>query len=181
MARPPCDMNLVLIGYRGTGKSEVSEILAERLHRRRIGMDATLVERFGQTIPQFVEKHGWDAFRDAESKLAKELGDSHHLVIDCGGGVVVRSENIASLSHNGRLVWLQASVPVIAQRIGGDSQRPSLTGTKSFVEEIEEVLTVRIPLYQAAAHHSVDTDHLPVEGVSEEILRWWREVEQTPQ
>jgi shikimate kinase len=173
-------MNLVLIGYRGTGKSAVSEIAAERLHRRRIGMDATLVERFGQTIPQFVEKNGWDAFRDAESKLARELGECGHLVIDCGGGVVVRSENIEALSNNGRLVWLKASVPIIAQRIGGDSQRPSLTGTKSFLEEIEEVLAIRTPLYKGAAHYSVDTDDLPVEGVAEEILRWWREVEQIP-
>lgn len=166
-------MNLVLIGYRGTGKTVVSQELAKRLGRIRIGMDETLVQRFGESIPEFVQKNGWDAFRDAESDLARELGGREDLVIDCGGGVVVRDQNLETLKANGRVAWLKASVETIAGRISGDTQRPSLTGQKTFIEEIEEVLTQRLPLYQKGSDFAVDTDSLSVEEVAERIQAWW--------
>lgn len=166
-------MNLVLIGYRGTGKSVVSQGLAEALDRERVGMDETLVERIGKSIPEYVEQNGWDAFRDAESELAAELGARDDLVIDCGGGVIVRDRNVEALRENGRVVWLQASVETIARRISGDSQRPSLTGQKSFIEEIEEVLAQRRPLYEKASDFKVNTDSLAVDGVVGLILDWW--------
>jgi shikimate kinase len=170
-------VNLVFIGYRGTGKSEVSILAAGRLGRERIGMDTTLVERFGMPIPDFVARHGWDAFRDAETALAQELSARDELVIDCGGGVVVRDDNITSLRAHGRLVWLKASVETIARRIGSDNQRPSLTGTKSFIEEIEEVLSKRLPLYERASDFQMDTDSLTVEEVVGQVVAWWHQQE----
>jgi shikimate kinase len=139
-------------------------------------MDAVLVKRFGEPIPDFVQKNGWDRFRDAESSLAEELAGRDNLVIDCGGGVVVRGSNIAVLRRSGRLVWLKASVATIAKRIHGDTQRPSLTGKKSFIEEIEEVLTVRLPLYEKASHFSVETDSLTIDEVVREVLTWWNKI-----
>ena len=167
-------MNLVLIGYRGTGKSVVSRRLAALLDRERIGMDETLVERFRECVPEYVAKNGWDAFRDAESELARELGARDGLVLDCGGGVIVRDQNIEALRKNGRVVWLKASVETIAKRISGDTQRPSLTGQKSFLEEIEEVLMQRLPLYEKTSDFTVDTDSLSVEEVVGRILDWWK-------
>jgi shikimate kinase len=67
-------------------------------------------------------------------------------------------------------VWLTASVPTITRRIGGDTQRPSLTGVKSFVEEIREVSQQRRPIYQAAAHHVVSTDERSIEQIVDDIL-----------
>lgn len=172
-------MNLVLIGYRGTGKTEVSRLLSDHLRRERVGMDEFLVQRFGSPIPAFVESHGWDAFRDEESKLVQELSARDDLVLDCGGGVIVRDANIEALRSTGHVVWLKASVDTIARRIEGDTQRPSLTGTKSFVDEVAEVLAVRIPLYTKAAHTIIDTDDLTPSQVAEQILAWWSTLERT--
>jgi shikimate kinase len=72
---------------------------------------------------------------------------------------------------NGRLVWLTASVETIAARLGTDTQRPSLTGTKSHVEEIREVLGERMPKYQAAADLTVATDNRSIEEVATTILQ----------
>lgn len=166
-------MNLVLIGYRGTGKSTVAELLAADLGLEHRGMDAELVRRFGKSIPEFVEANGWDAFRDEESRLAHEWGELDGLLIDCGGGVIVREGNIPALKKNGRIVWLTASVETIVHRIQGDTERPSLTGTGSFTDEVREVLEGRLPLYQEAADHMVPTDELSVEEVAADITRWW--------
>ena len=94
-------MNLVLIGYRGTGKSAVGAIVAERLGMKRISMDEKISRKVGMSIPEFVEKHGWPAFRDVESEVARELAAGDGIVIDSGGGVIARPENIDALQTNG--------------------------------------------------------------------------------
>jgi len=167
-------MNLVLIGYRGTGKSAVGAIVAERFGTKCISMDEKIVEKVGMPIPEFVAKHGWPAFRDVESEVARELSGADNIVIDSGGGVIERPENIDVLRKNGIIVWLEASVPVIVSRIEGGTERPSLTGTKSFTDEVEEVLGRRIPKYRAAAQHQIDTDHLTPEQVADRVVGIWQ-------
>ncbi|MDE3019102.1 MAG: shikimate kinase [Nitrospirota bacterium] len=163
-------MNIVLIGYRGTGKSSVGKVLAERLGRRLISTDAEVVRRAGLSIPEIVKQSGWDHFRDLESEVCQDLAGQDGLIIDTGGGAVLRPQNVARLKTNGTLFWLTADVATIAARIGGDSQRPSLTGSKSFVEEIDDVLRERAPIYAAAADHVVATDGRSLADVVATIL-----------
>ena len=148
-------MNIVLMGYRGTGKSTVGRLLAARLGRELVSTDAEIVKRAQRTIPEIVAQEGWEYFRDLESDICRELAIRDQLVIDTGGGAILRAQNVEALKKNGTVFWLTASVETIAKRIGGDSQRPSLTGTKSFVDEIQDVLRERTPKYQAAADHSI--------------------------
>jgi shikimate kinase len=164
-------MNIVLIGYRGTGKSVVGRILAKRLNMDYVGMDAAIVERAGMAIPRIVEKTGWPGFRDLETRVALDLAVRDNLIVDTGGGVIERPENIFALSKNGRIFWLKASVDTIVRRIQGDDQRPALTEGKSFTDEVAEVLERRVARYQAAALHAIDTDALTPEEVAEEIIR----------
>lgn len=151
-------MNIVLIGYRGTGKSTVGRLLAARLGRELVSTDEMIVKRAQCTIPEIVAKNGWDYFRDLESDTCRELSCRDQLVIDTGGGAILRAQNVEALKKNGTVFWLTASVETIVKRIGGDNQRPSLTGTKSFVDEVADVLRERTPKYQAAADHVVATD-----------------------
>jgi len=164
-------MNIVLIGYRGTGKTVVGELLAERLNMTYMGMDAQIVKKAGMPIPEIVEKSGWPGFRDMESEVARELAGRDHLIIDTGGGVIERPENIEALKTNARIFWLKASVEVIVLRIHQDTQRPALIAGKTFTEEIAEVLEQRTPKYQSAAHHEIDTDPLAPEQVAEMIIQ----------
>jgi shikimate kinase len=163
-------MNVVLIGYRGTGKSTVGKIVAARLGRELLSADAEVAKSAGQTIPQIVEQHGWEYFRDLETKICQDLAGKDGLVIDTGGGVILRPQNVEVLKRTGRLFWLTASVETIAKRIGSDVQRPSLTGTKSFVDEIQDVLRERLPKYQAAADHVIETEGKSVTQVADEVL-----------
>ncbi len=163
-------MNIVLIGYRGTGKSTVGRAVATRLGRPLVSTDAEIVKRAAQPIPEIVAKYGWDHFRDLESHVCQDLAGRDNLVIDTGGGVIVRSQNVEALKTNGIVYWLTASTATIARRIGGDTQRPSLTGTKSFLEEIEEMLNQRTPLYNAAADHEVATDGSSITQIADDIL-----------
>ncbi len=170
-------MNIVLIGYRGTGKSVVAEILAQRMHKTYVGMDANIVQRAGMPIPEIVEKYGWPKFRDIESQEAQELAGQDNLVIDTGGGVIERPENIEALKINGCIFWLKASVKTIVARIQDDTQRPALVEGKTFTEEVSEVLDQRMARYRSAAHYEIDTDHLTPVQVAEQVLEIWQQRE----
>ncbi|MDH4097370.1 MAG: shikimate kinase [Nitrospira sp.] len=163
-------MNVVLIGYRGTGKSTVGKIVAARLGRPMVSTDAEIVKRAGQSIPEIVAQHGWDYFRELESQVCRDLADGDGLVIDTGGGAILRSDTVDKLKQTGTLFWLTASVDTITKRIGRDTQRPSLTGTKSFVDEVQDVLRERTPKYEAAADHVIATDGRSIVQIADEIL-----------
>jgi len=173
-------MNVVLIGYRGTGKSCVALRLASELSLNVVCLDAEIECKAGKRIPQIVEDVGWPGFRDLEQQIVRTFAAKDGLVIDCGGGVIEREANFAALRAAGPVVWLKASTDTIVGRIHGDQQRPSLTGAKSFTEEVAEVLERRIPLYERMAHLQVDTDALTIAEVVTEIRRLLESYTVTP-
>jgi shikimate kinase len=164
-------MNIILIGYRGTGKTVVGKILAKRLNKQYVGMDAKIVSHAGMAIPEIVEKFGWPGFRDLETQQAEALGQRDNLVIDTGGGIIERPENMQALKENAVIFWLKAPVDVIVSRIKDDTQRPALTSGKTFTREVSDVLEKRCPKYEKAAHFQIDTDGLTPEEVAEQIIR----------
>ncbi|MEJ2077502.1 MAG: shikimate kinase [Acidobacteriota bacterium] len=169
-------MNLVLIGYRGTGKSTIGRRLSEVLRMPYICFDEEIVRRAGMTIPEIVERYSWDRFRELESRVVSDYAARDGQILDTGGGVVTRPENVAALRENSILVLLEAKVEDIVSRIGSTTDRPSLSGDQSFVEEVEDVLKERRPLYEAAADHRVDTSLLSQEEAVQAIVQIFRRV-----
>jgi shikimate kinase len=167
-------MNIVLIGYRGVGKSQVGTVLAERLSFPYISTDRAIVSRAGMSIPEIVDLYGWPGFRDRETLEVREISGWDNIIIDTGGGVVEREENIELLRENGCMFWLKASVATIVARIEGAVDRPALTAGKSFTEEVAEVLERRTPLYRAAAMYEIDTDERTPDDIATEIITFWK-------
>ncbi len=168
-------MNIVLIGYRGTGKTAVGEKLAEKLNRRLVRTDELIIEKAGTSIPEIVENQGWNAFRDMESEVAEEVGKMDNCIIDTGGGIVLRKNNVKNLKRKGTMILLKADVKTIINRIKDDKERPSLTGNKSFTEEVEEVLKDRSKKYEEAADHVIDTSSLTVNEVADRIINYLKQ------
>jgi shikimate kinase len=164
-------MNIILIGYRGSGKSTIARHLASDLKLPHVSLDEEIVRRVGKRIPEIVAAHGWEYFRDRESEVVTDYANQDAWIIDAGGGVILRESNVLSLRRNGKLIWLTAETPVLVQRMRGDTERPALKDGKSFLEEVEEVLQERLPLYQSAADWTIDTTDLTPEEVSSRIQR----------
>ncbi len=163
-------MNIALIGYRGVGKSSVAKMLAARLSRPMLSTDEEIVKRAKLSIPDIVTQFGWDHFRDLESEVCLDVSSRDGLVLDTGGGSILRPQNVNALKARGILFWLTAEAETVRRRIGGDTQRPSLTGTKSFTEEIEDVMRERRPKYEAAADHVIATDHRSLNEIVNAIV-----------
>ena len=154
-------MNIVLIGYRGTGKSMISKVLADILHCRRYSLDEEITRQTGKSIPEIVKQEGWESFREIErgvvEKVSSEVRSS---IIDCGGGVVVDERNVMDLRRSGKVVLLISSFEKIIQRISRDLSRPPLEPALSFEEEQRKVLAERDSKYRAAADCIFETTHL---------------------
>ncbi|HIH42813.1 TPA: shikimate kinase [Candidatus Woesearchaeota archaeon] len=167
-------MNIALIGYRGTGKTTVSKLLADELGYKLLSTDALIVEHANMGISELVKKSGWEKFRAIEKEVISEIAEFDDCVFDCGGGIVEDWENIAALKKNKttKIILLTANINIIAERIQG-SDRPSLT-SKSIVNEIEEVLNKRRKLYEKAADVKIDTSKLTVQEIVKKIRKQLR-------
>ncbi len=168
-------MNIVMLGYRGTGKSVISKIISEELGRKLYRMDDLIVQTAGKPIPVIVEQQGWAGFRklecDVVCQVVEEARDS---VIDCGGGVVLDDNNIALLKRDGRCVLLTASLDAIIRRIKKDRNRPSLKKGISFEEEQKKILAERHEKYQSAADFICDTTSQRPGATAKEIIAFFK-------
>lgn len=165
-------MNLVLIGYRGTGKSAVGRRLSGRLGLAFFDTDELVEQRAGQSIRELVAATGWESFRHHEKEIIRELSGIDAAVIATGGGAVLDPETVTLLKQNGRLIWLVADAQTIVARMqtdrGGEKRRPPLTGAVT-ADETRTLLAVRTPLYRAAADWTVKTSGKSAEQVVDEI------------
>ena len=166
-------MNIVLIGYRCSGKTVVGKILARELGRAFLDTDALIEERSGRSIERMISTKGWDQFRETEKRLVEEVSRRNNLVIATGGGIVMDGENVKNLKQNGWVVWLKGEPEVLKERMakeqGSGRVRPSLTGADP-LEEIREVLNVREPFYEQAGDLVVDTSSLSIRDAADLII-----------
>jgi shikimate kinase len=165
-----------LIGPRGSGKTTVGRLLANRLGWEFVDADQQLEARAGQSIAEIFASEGEVGFRSREAELLGELTGRENHVIACGGGVVLRPENRARLRTGGFCIYLTGDSPTLFGRIACDpataDRRPALTGLPGALE-IEQILREREPLYREVAHLSVATDGRSPADVVSDILSAW--------
>jgi shikimate kinase len=167
--------NLVLIGYRGAGKSTLSRQIKKKCGIELFSTDEELVRRFAQPISEWIKKNNWEKFRDIESEIVNRLSTKTGVLIDCGGGIVERNKNVVRLRETGIVFYLQTSVETLAARIRLTGGRPSLTGKGDAASEIKEVMARREPLYLAAAHHVVDVSDAGFFSASDKIIQLFKQ------
>lgn len=158
-------MNIVLIGFMGTGKTSVAPLLAAKLHMEYVEMDKLIEKRAGKSIERIFRDEGELVFREHEIEVARSLEDKKNAVISCGGGVVLNKIIIDYLKLNGIAVGLFADFQTIRRRIENDLPRPLFKD----LAKAEELYNLRKPLYEFYADKKVTTANKSVEEVVEEI------------
>ena len=166
-----------LIGYRASSKTSAGRAVASALARLFADTDRLIEDSAGRDIASIFRDSGETAFRQLESEVLETLSAralaGEELVVATGGGIVLSEENCERMRKTGLVIWLRAPASVLRERIEGDPgtvrNRPALSGD-SAVEEVEDVLGRRYPLYDAAADRIVDTAELDREEVCAAIV-----------
>ncbi|UCG15368.1 MAG: AAA family ATPase [Phycisphaerales bacterium] len=155
----PARGNLVLIGYRGSGKTTVGREAARRLGYALVDTDERIVAQAGMAIAEIFDVEKEAGFRKREARVVRAVMAGDRQVISMGGGAILQADNVACMRERGFVVWLKAPAEVLWERIEADSgtaaNRPALTSLGG-LDEIRSVLGARAAKYKRAAHTCVD-------------------------
>ncbi len=160
--------NIVLVGFMGTGKTAVARELSKRLNMIYVSTDDLIKQREGMAINDIFAQKGEPYFRDVESAVAKEVSKESGAVIDAGGGIVLRDENISCLKAAGTLVCLSADAAKILERTKKYNHRP-LLNVDDPRAKVGELLEKRAPFYAKVDFH-IDTTNLSIKEVADKII-----------
>ncbi|MEE1008046.1 MAG: shikimate kinase [Agathobacter sp.] len=163
------DFNIFLIGFMGAGKSTIARNLQKELGMELVEMDERIVKEQGMSINDIFKTKGEDGFRDIESQLVIDLGKQDKAIVSCGGGVVIRPENVKNMKKSGKIIYLTAKPETILDRVKDSTQRPLLNGHMN-VEYINELMSKRKDFYEEAADYKVATDGKNVSQICQEII-----------
>ena len=161
--------NIILIGFMGTGKTSVSSKLSKMLNIKKIDTDELIELQENMTIDKIFSNYGENYFRKCETKALMQLSDEKNIVISCGGGIVLKDENIEIMKKQGKVVLLTATPEVIYDRVKNSNTRPILNENMS-IEYIANLIENRKDKYLKAADIIVDTDNKSLEEICEEII-----------
>ncbi len=165
-------MKITLIGYMGTGKSHISNILSNKLNFKLFDLDKEISERNELTIPQIFEKHGEIFFRKAEKEtLEKILTSEEDCILSVGGGTPVYYENMETINSKSLSIYLRTSISTLTERLKKNKEKRPLIANipdEDLPEFIAKHLFERNPYYSKAAY-IVDTDNKSADEIAEEI------------
>ncbi len=166
-------MNLVLIGYRCTGKTTIGRLLAEKLGWPLVDTDTLIQQRAGRSIKEIVAEGGWPEFRRIEREVIADVAAGDRQIVSAGGGAVLDDANTLALRTGGKVVLLTAAPETIWERMKADpktpAERPDLTDDGG-IAEIGNVLQQRREKYDAASHYRIQTDRFGPDEAAGRIL-----------
>jgi shikimate kinase len=169
-------MSIILIGYRGSGKTTVGRLLAERLKWPFVDADERIVAAAGQSIKEIFETGGEARFRELESAALQEIVTLKNHVLSLGGGAILAQQNRDSIAGSGHtIVYLHADPAELHRRIHADTataaNRPALTKLGGGIDEIRSVLAAREPIYRQVMTAEIDVTRKSPKDVVEEIVK----------
>lgn len=160
----------ILIGFMGAGKTTVGRCLSGKTGYPLLDTDRLIEEQAGMTVSRIFKVFGEEEFRRLETETVKSLLDREgDWVLSAGGGLPLREENRELLRRAGKVIYLRARPGTVLNRLKGDTTRPLLQGG-DVRERVESLMAFRGPLYESAAHMTVDTDGRSPEDISDEIV-----------
>lgn len=160
--------NIFFIGFMGSGKTTVSAAFGKTYGKQVLELDDEIVARDGRSVRVIFEESGEEYFRDWESRMLREITDGSDTIVSCGGGIVIREQNIRTMKENGFIVLLKASPETTFERVKNEKTRPILNGHMN-VEYIEQLMNKRAHAYQEAADVVVETDGKSVGQVVRDV------------
>ena len=160
-------MKIILIGFMGSGKTTVANILAKKLNLEVIEMDQLILTKSGRnSISEIFSLDGERHFRNLETIAVKEISELNNAIISTGGGIVMKKRNLEHLK-NGTIFFLKTSFEILEKRLRKDDTRPL------FKDKIKakKLFNLRKNIYEKWADHTILTDKKSIDEVVNNLLK----------
>lgn len=160
-------MNIVLIGFMGSGKSSAAKCLSKLLGFSWVEMDDLVYQKTNtQNMHEVFAIGGEFLLRETEIAIAKEYASKQRLVVSAGGGVVLNKIILDYFKlSGGKVIFLKTGFELIAERLEGDKSRPLFTDLAS----VKQLYDFRQPLYLSYADEIIDADFQSPEEIALKI------------
>ena len=159
-------MNYYLIGMMGSGKTTIGNLLSKKLDHNFFDIDQIIEKNYKTTISNFFEIYGEKKFRDTESSMLKKLNSG---IISCGGGIILKNDNISFMKDNGICILLKASTNTLKSRLNGNNSRPLLKQDEDKTK-IDKIWKERREKYLYAADYEFNTDQKNPVQIASKII-----------
>lgn len=164
------NVNIILIGLMGAGKTTVGKNLANVLDNYVfIDTDEAIERKENRKISEIFKEQSEDYFRQIETNTIRELVKTQNQIISIGGGGFEKEENRQLLLNSGKVFYLQADIDILYNRIKDDSTRPLLYCNNP-KEKLEELLHKREKNYKKA-HFIINTENKSMKEIIKEIIK----------
>lgn len=171
---------IFLVGLMGAGKTTVGRQLARALGLPFYDSDREIERRTGVDIPLIFDIEGEEGFRKREKSMIDELTSRDDIVLATGGGAILDCDNRKMLSERGIVIYLQASVDQLFKRTCKDQKRPLLQ-TEDPKAKLEELSSLREPMYLEIANMTVKTDESTIKKIINDIQDKISEINNSPE
>lgn len=173
-------VNIVLIGMRGVGKTNIARRVGFTMKLPVMSTDVLVEYDTGLPIPDFVAHRGWPAFREAEYDVLRKVTALDGTIIDAGGGIVVdldengreilSQRKVDLLRASSSVIFLKGDIERLAAKVHGDNTRPALDNNRSTIE----LMQARLPFYEGVADAVIDVEGRQRREIAEEIAQRYR-------
>jgi len=139
-------MNIILIGFMGSGKTTAGRMVAEKLGMDFVDTDQLIEKKCNKTISDIFEERGEKFFREKERYLIKKtLKNKINCVISTGGGMPCYKDNMEQLKSIGKTIYLKIDFDILKKRISARN-RPLFQDNK----KAEQLFSKRKICYENA-------------------------------
>lgn len=162
--------NIVLTGFMGSGKTLVSKELSILYHMTVYSTDDLIEQKEGKSIKTIFEENGEAYFREIETQIVSELSKKKGVIIDCGGGVVLNSQNMNHLKKNGIIIYLKSTPESVLKQIKNNDKKRPLLNVENPLQVIEKMMKERAPKYEEA-NFTVDVANLTLAEITRKVRK----------
>ena len=155
------EKSIVCIGFMGVGKTTVGKLLAQKLYRNFIDIDAEIEKEFAMPIPLIFETYGEKAFRQKEKELISHYSQQPLYIISVGGGAFLQKEIQAMCLENCVVLFLDISWESWKDRFQILSDNRPLLRDRS-MDDIKQLFHERQTIY-SLNHSTFQIDHFEAE------------------
>ncbi|MFC0014804.1 MULTISPECIES: shikimate kinase [Allobacillus] len=159
--------SIALIGFMGSGKTTIGQILGKELTYPVIDVDEQIEKKTNMTIKKIFETKGENWFREKEGEELNKWVDQN-VIVSTGGGIITKEQNRNQLKEQFNTIWLRTSFEEIMKRLAGEQDTRPLW--RKPVEERRQLFLDRESLYKQVAHYIIWTDGRSQDEIAQEII-----------